>query len=47
MVGLAGDGIVVGDEVSIHGNKLIKEYYNSLKAGDIIMVETPNEPYKS
>lgn len=28
--------------LTIHGNKLIKEYYNSLKAGDIIMVETPN-----
>jgi hypothetical protein len=32
--------------LTIHGNKLIKDYYNSIKAGDVIMIETPNV-YKS
>lgn len=32
--------------LTIHGNKLIKEYYNSIKAGDVVMIETPNV-YKS
>ncbi|KAL6936640.1 hypothetical protein ACO0R3_000239 [Hanseniaspora guilliermondii] len=32
--------------LTIHGNKLIKEYYTSIKAGDVIMIEAPNV-YKS